>query len=229
MFKNIPIPLLNTFISAGAIIIGSLLGAYCTYVITMKNTRITLKEQKRILYENIKQDEKFHHKRLCQYANIVRLDICTAIYQSIRILKMYEKNYTLYRSLIPLNRNYASVIAALSHKYELEELSYIYQLYGLMETINEYTLARVWDIKEYEKNLIEAYKHFLQKLYGENFIEIVHCDIDNITYKELYDNDNADDKYRNILIKLDEICDIQVHKSKDETMVSGEERNKSKY
>ena len=207
LFKNLPITLLNTFISAGAIIIGSLVGAFCTYVITMKNTRINLKEQKKILYENIRYDEKFQNKRLCQYANIVRLDICTALYQSIRVLREYKKSYALYRVVIPLNKNYASVIAALSHRYELEELSYIYQLYGIIETINENTLSRVWDIKDYEKNLIEGYKHFLQKLYGENFMEILHWDIENITYKELYDNEKTKCKYRDILIKLDEVCE----------------------
>lgn len=207
-----PAPILNTFISAGAIIIGSLLGAYCTWIITMKNTKINLAEQKKILYENIKYEKMFQHKKLCEYANIIRLDICTALYQSIRTMNKYESGGEVYKILIPLNKRYSAVIAALSHSYELEELSYIYQLFGIIETINHITLQNKHEYAEedYEKRLIEGYKSFVKKLYVSHYTEILAWDIEKVSYKELYDNSFIDKKYRNILIKLDELCNSNI-------------------
>ncbi len=204
MLKDIPIPLINTFISAGAIITGTLIGAYCSWIITKKGTKLNLMHQKKLLYENINYDKEYQRKRLREYANIVRLDICTAIYESMRIVKLTEDGEDIKPVLLPVNERYSTVIAALSSKYQLEELSYIYQLYALIETIN-YTI-RDNGSEEYSNRVLEAYKGFLFKLYNENLRNIFKVKIDDISYKALYDNSNTDEKYRKILLKLDKLC-----------------------
>ncbi len=204
MLKDIPIPLINTFISAGAIIIGTLLGAYCSWIITKKSTKLNLIQQKKLLYENINYDKEYQKKRLCEYANIIRLDICTALYESMRIAKLTEAGKEIKPVLLPINEKYSSVIAALSSKYQLEELSYIYQLYALIETIN-HTIGDRSTI-DYSKRVQEAYRDFLYKLYNENIDNIFKVKIEDISYKALYDNPNTDEKYRKILLKLDKLC-----------------------
>lgn len=204
MLKDIPIPLINTFISAGAIIIGTLLGSYCSWIITKKSTKLNLIQQKKLLYENINYDKEYQKKRLCEYANIIRLDICTALYESMRIIKLDEAGQKSQPVLLPLNEKYSTVIAALSSKYQLEELSYIYQLYSLIETINHTIGDR--SSEDYHKRVREAYRNFLFKLYNENIDNIFKVKIDDISYKALYDNSNTDEKYRKILLKLDKLC-----------------------
>ncbi|MGM9975137.1 MAG: hypothetical protein ACI33K_13945 [Clostridiaceae bacterium] len=205
MFKDIPIPLINTFISAGAIIIGTLLGSYCSWIITKKSTKLNLIQQKKLLYENINYDKEYQKKRICEYANIIRLDICTAIYESLRILKLAEEGKESKPVILPVNEKYSSVIATLSSKYQLEELSYIYQLYALIETIN-HTIIFERSSVDYSKRVQEAYRDFLYKLYNENIDNIFKVKIEDISYKAIYDNLNTDRKYRKILLKLDKLC-----------------------
>lgn len=193
-------------ISALSILLSSLLSAYCTWRITLKNTRINLEEQKKILRENIEYDKNYQVKRLCEHANILRLDICTALYQSLRLLKSYQAGEQVYSTLLPLNKNYPTMIAALSHNYQLEELSYIYQLYGIIETINESSLKNGDASKGNDSAAIKSHELLVRRLYGDNYRKIIAMDMEATSYIELYDNRYMCSKYREILKKLDSLC-----------------------
>ncbi len=211
---NIPIPLINTFISAGAIIIGTLLGAYCTWIITLKNTRIHLSEQKKILYENISYDKEYQRKKLCEYANIIRLDICTAIYQSLRAVKRHDEGVEAHLIIIPINERYSTVIAPLSSRYKLEELSYIYQLYAAIESINKVILYGLGNDGDIKHRLIKSYLLFLERLYGDEVEKVAALNLESISYYELYNLKEIDEKYRSILLKLDRLCGEKLKKNK---------------
>lgn len=206
LFKFFPLPYMQTLISAVSILLSSLLSAYCTWKITLKNTRINLEEQKKILRENIEHDKNYQVKRLCEHANILRLDICTALYQSLRLLKAYQAGEQVYSTLIPLNKSYPSMIAALSHNYQLEELSYIYQLYGILETVNESSLKSLDASKGSNNAAIKSHEILLRRLYGDNYPKIIAMDMESTSYRELYDNRYMCSKYKEILKKLDSLC-----------------------
>ena len=197
---------IQPMISALSILLSSILSAYCTWRITLKNTRINLEEQKKILRENMEYDRNYQVKRLSEHANILRLDICTALYQSLRLLKAYQAGEHVYSTLLPLNKNYPTMLAALSHNYQLEELSYIYQLYGIIETINESSLKKGEASKENNSAAIKSHELLVRRLYGDNYPKIIAMDMEAASYIELYDNGYMCIKYREILKKLDTLC-----------------------
>lgn len=195
-------------ISATAIIGGALIGALFSYLIAKSTTNKSLKVQNDIFNESRKLEENIRKKNTFQYSNILQLDICTAIFQSIRSVRNIkssdEDKYPIY---IPVNTQYSKAIAFLTDNFDLREMSYLYQLYGIIEKIN-YDIKKLnyKDKKDYESIRID-YEIFLEKLYGENMSKILALDVDNgITYYELINNDFIKDGYKVVLGKLNEIC-----------------------
>ena len=200
-----PIPIITSIISAISIIVGSLLGAFFSYMInkTMYNKQIN--HEKLITNENRKFEESFKLKELCDNANVIRLDISTAIYQSIRTMKFKEYD-NKYLFMLPINKNYSNAIATLSHKFSLKELNYIYMIYGIIEKVNkDICNISLGDMDNY-KNIEIELSSMLFHIYGDNYEEILKVDIDRIPYVQLYDNELIKPQYRDILKKLDHIC-----------------------
>ncbi|AGK96270.1 hypothetical protein [Clostridium pasteurianum] len=195
-------------ISATAIIIGTLIGAICSYLIAKSTTNKSTKVQNEIFNESRRLEENIRKKNTCQYANILQLDICTAIFQSIRSIRNINSNendkYPIY---IPVNTQYSKAIAFLTDDFNLKEMSYLYQLYGIIEKIN-------YDIKnlDYKNNrgydsVKIDFEIFLEKLYGKNMSIILNLDIDNeISYEELISNNFIKAGYKIVLQKLNKIC-----------------------
>lgn len=200
-----PIPIITSIISAISIIVGSLVGAFFSYIInkTMYNKQIS--HEKLITDENRRFEESFKLKELCDNANVIRLDISTAIYQSIRTMK-FKEYYDKYLFMLPINKNYSNAIATLSHKFSLKELNYIYMIYGIIEKVNkDICNISLGDMDNY-KNIEIELSSMLYHIYGENYEEILKVDIERIPYVDLYDNDLIKSQYRDILKKLDHIC-----------------------
>lgn len=200
-----PIPIITSIISAISIIVGSLVGAFFSYIInkTMYNKQIS--HEKLITDENRRFEESFKLKELCDNANVIRLDISTAIYQSIRTMKFKEYD-DKYLFMLPINKNYSNAIATLSHKFSLKELNYIYMIYGIIEKVNkDICNISLGDMDNY-KNIEIELASMLYHIYGENYEEILKVDIERIPYVDLYDNDLIKSQYRDILKKLDHIC-----------------------
>lgn len=206
---KIPDYLVTPLISSGSILLGSLLGAYFSWIISKKTTIKNIKEQHRIMEINWKNEEFYNYKKVCVHANIIRLDICTAIFQSIRTLKSLKNDEEFWFYPTPINKNYSNLVASLSDKCNLKELSYIYQLYGLIEKLN-------FDILNYniidKKNrdiIISGYEAVLEKIYGENRDKVLCIDDATATYQQLYLNNIIKTGYKDILTKLDELCAIE--------------------
>lgn len=200
-----PIPIITSIISAISIIVGSLVGAFFSYIInkTMYNKQIN--HEKLITDDNRRFEESFKLKELCDNANVIRLDISTAIYQSIRTIRLSEHKEK-YLFLLPINKNYSNAIATLNHKFSLKELNYIYMIYGIIEKVNKdiYNIS-LGDMENY-KNIEIELTAMLYHIYGDNYIDILNVDIERIPYVELYDNELIKPQYRDILKKLDYIC-----------------------
>lgn len=205
----IPVHLINTIISATAILMGTLIGALFSWIISKKTTVRNIEEQYKLMKEN-RNYEEFHKQRdFCANANIVRLDICTALFQSIRTLKDYRKGDLQNKYPIPINKDYSCVVSTLTDKYTLKELSYIYQFYGIIEKVNYDILnCDLYDENCFKK-IIGGYEDILKKIYGSNFEEILSKDIDAMSYEELYDNDLTKKGYRTALQTLDKLCIIE--------------------
>lgn len=206
---TIPDHLVGTFISALAIILGTLIGAFCSWVISSKNTKKNIEEQYRIMKENIKYEEIHKKQKLCENANMIRLDICTTIFQSIRFLKD-NKGHSEIQYTIPINKDYSCIVSSLSDKYSLKELSYIYQFYGIIEKLN----YDILNCNTYEDscnfNKVEqGYKSVVVKLYGENFKKILEVDVEKISYEDLYNNKYIKEGYKKVLKRLDYLCFIE--------------------
>ncbi|MBE6049727.1 MAG: hypothetical protein E7214_03455 [Clostridium sp.] len=203
-----PIPVITSIISAISILAGSLVGAYCSYIISKKMYKIQLKEEHDIIKDNRKYEEGYRTRELCKNANILRLDIATALFQSIRSLqnKDEEKKY-LY--LMPISKNYSEAVANLSERYSLEELSYIYQLYGIIEKVNRdiYNWS-VGDEEAYYK-VKAGFKGVLYKIYGDNYKKVLKINPEDICYQELYKNDYINKIYKNLFLKLDNLCSVE--------------------
>lgn len=203
-----PLAIVTSIISALSIVAGSLVGALCSWIINRKMHQKKIQDDYKMMEENHKYEEGFRLKELCNNANIIRLDIATALFQSIRSLKNKddEKKY-LY--LLPINKNYSLAIVSLSDKYNLRELSLIYQLYGIIEKVNRDIFSwSIGDDSSYEKVLV-GFKSILYKLYGENYRSVLKVDPDKITYEELYNNQYAREEYKSLLIKLDNLCLVE--------------------
>lgn len=199
--------LITTIISGSAIIIGSLIGASFSWVTNKKMTSKSIKEQYKLQEVNRAYEESYKIKELCTYANVVRLDICTAIFQSIRSLQNCEKMSYIY--ILPISTEYQKAVASLSDKYDLKELSYIYQLYGIIEKVNKDVYEwKYGDEKNYEI-IRNGLKDILIKLYGENYNKIIKTNIDELSYEDLYNNDLIKDGYKVVLKTLDTLCYIE--------------------
>ncbi|MEG2787313.1 MAG: hypothetical protein RR942_05775 [Romboutsia sp.] len=196
-----PIPVITSIISACSILAGSAMGAWFSWLINNKMHMRKMKEEHDLLEDNRKYEEKYKIKETCANANTIRLDVCTSIYQSIRILKNKEIMDFIYP--IPINKNYSCAVASLSDKYTIKELSYIYQLYGIIERVN-YDILHNKPVEA--KDLSVGFEFILKKIYGENYIKVIEFDIDNITYKNLCSNEYIKEGYKNILNELDHIC-----------------------
>lgn len=199
----LPIALITALISAGGLILGSVIGAICSWFIS----KFSLNEQKRIQKENLIYQQQCKCQEKYTNANIIRLDFCNAIYQSIRYLQKEEK-YRFYSS-IPIYKDYHKIVASLCDEYSLKELSYIYQLYGVLEESSK-MIEFYWrsDLSD-NIELRNSYKNVLKKIYGDNYLKALSKNIDDISYKELYSDCLMKDGYRHILESLDEICNIE--------------------
>ena len=197
-----PIALVTALISAGGLILGSVIGAICSWFIS----KFSLNEQKRIQQENLNYQQQCRCEEKYINANIIRLDFCNAIYQSIRYLQTEEK-YSFYSS-IPIYKEYHKIVASLCDEYSLRELSYIYQLYDVLEECSKMVEFYLKSNSLDNIAIRNSYKMVLEKIYGDNYLKILSKNIDDISYKELYSDCLMNEGYRNILRSLDEICNI---------------------
>ena len=198
-----PIALVTALISAGGLVLGSVIGAICSWFVS----KFSLTEQKIIQKENLSYQQQCKCQEKYINANIIRLDFCNAIYQSIRYLQKEEK-YRFYSS-IPIYKEYHKIVASLCSDYSLKELSYIYQLYGVLEECSK-MVEFYWKSGSPDNIAVRnSYKNVLEKIYGDNYLKILSKNIDDISYKELYSDCLMKEGYRNILKSLDEICNIE--------------------
>lgn len=200
-----PMAIITSIISATSIILGTLIGAFCSWIMNRKMHKDEIKEQYEILQDTRNYEERFRIRELCNNANLIRLDFCTSIFQSIRSLQNKDENKQ-YLFLLPINQNYSSTVASLSNKYSLKELSYLYQLYGIIEKVNRE--IRNWNSgsKEAYISIKEGFKAILYKIYGEDYVKLLLIDVDNIVYSDLYNNDYIKEGYKIVLTKLDYLC-----------------------
>lgn len=197
--------LITAFISAGAILSGAAIGASCSSYVSKQSTNRSIEVQNRIFQEDKRINEEHQKKMMFENANIIRLDICTAIFQSIRSLKaiVEENGRPIY---IPLNNQYSKILASLTEAFDLKEMSYIYQLYGIIEKINnDIKFLDYTDKNKYELLKID-YEIFLIKIYGSNYNQIMQNDIDTVSFEQLIDNCIIKKGYRKSLIKLNNMC-----------------------
>ncbi|HEY8891779.1 MAG TPA: hypothetical protein VIM70_16190 [Clostridium sp.] len=197
----IPANLLNPIISSTSIIIGAILGGVFSWFINKNSTGMAIETQCKIETANREYREGNKALKLSEYATIIRLDICTTLFQSIRMLKEFEEKNNISIYPIPMNVNYAESIVALSKVFSLKEMSYIYQLYGIIEKLNNDTKGYHYDERHYTL-IKEDYEMFIIKLYGINYIKALNFEIDLVAFEDLYDNVIIKQGYRNILIKL---------------------------
>jgi hypothetical protein len=195
----------STIISAISIIVGSLLGAFCSWIINKKMHNQKMQEEYKLIEENRRYEDGYRAKEVCNNANVIRLDIANAVFQSIRSLQNTdEKKKYLY--LLPINRNYSQAVASLSDKYDLKELSYLYQLYGIIEKVNRDIYSWTIGDKDAYDKVKTGFETILYKLYGDNLNKVLTINPDKISYIEMYKNDFTIKPYKNLLKKLDELC-----------------------
>ena len=118
-----------------------------------------------------------------------------------------EEKYSFYSS-IPIYKDYHKIVASLCSEYSLKELSYIYQLYGVLEECYK-IVEFYWNGKSENIIIRNSYRNVLEKIYGENYPKILSQNIDNVSYKELYNDPLMKEGYRKILNSLDEICNME--------------------
>lgn len=199
-----PIPVITSIISACSILAGSAMGAWFSWLINNKMHKRKMEEEYDIIKDNRNYEEKFKIKELCANANVIRLDICTAIYQSIRGIVNDGDNYFFYP--VPINKNYSCSVASLSDKYSLKELSYLYQLYGIIEKVNNDILKSDFSKISDKEKVIKGFKNILIKIYGKNIDQVLKIDIDNVSYELLSNNEYIKEGYKNLLNKLNYLC-----------------------
>ncbi|MBU3217560.1 hypothetical protein LL033_21795 [Clostridium estertheticum] len=200
----IPDNLLNPIISSTSIIIGTILGGIFSWFINKNSTALSIKTQSKIEKANREYAEQNKALKLNEYATIIQLDICTTLFQSLRMLKEFDDQNKISIYPIPMNFNYAQSIVALAKDFNLKDISYIYQLYGIIEKLYNDTKGYHYDEKHFFL-IKEDYEMFIKKIYGNNFLRVLEFDIDIITYEDLYNNEIIKLGYKNVLIKLDNI------------------------
>lgn len=202
----------TSIISAVSVLVGSLIGSYFSWVIAKRTNNESIKEQHKILEENRKYDLYHRGKDMVLSANIVRLDIANAIFQSLRFCKYYNKHDKICCHSVPSTKDYSSHVASLADKFSIKELSYIYQLYGIIDRLNYLSLG----YGKYDDNIVlEAYISLLTKLYGSEYEVILKLNEKDLSYKELYNSRFMKKGYTNVLRKLDDICNIEELKIND--------------
>ena len=164
IFTDLP----ETLISSVSIMIGAVIGGVFSWIVTKQSTDKTIEVQNKIVEDNRRYDESVRLKRSREYANIIRLDICTALFNSIRILKNIGDKENVEITPIPMDREYSSGVVYLKNDFGLKEMSYIYQLYGIIEKLNRDTNNfNYYDNKSYELVNMDC-RLFIKKLFGEN-------------------------------------------------------------
>lgn len=203
-----PMPIVTSIISAISILIGSLVGAYFSWIINKNMHTRQMEGQYKIQKDNRIYEEQYRAKEICNNANVIRLDLATALYQSIRSLQNNEEQKK-YLYLLPINKQYSLAVASLNDRFSLKELSYLYQLYGIIEKVNRDIYNwNIGDNEAYEK-VRTGFKSILYKIYGENIDKIIRVDVDKISYEELYKNEYIESSYKSLLEKLDFICVVE--------------------
>ncbi len=188
-------------ISSVSIIIGAILGGIFSWLINRNYTRKSIETQSRI--EKAKREYKEQDKAsiVNEYATIIQLDICTALYQSIRMLRNFDNKDKISIYPVPMNYNYSKAIVALTKIFNLKELSYIYQLYGIIEKLKNDTNEYHYDEGHFDLVKWDC-EMLIKKLYGTNILKVLEYDMDKVTYESLYDNEIIKVGYKNVLIKL---------------------------
>lgn len=200
----IPENLINPIISSVSIITGAILGGIFSWFINKNSTCKAIETQSKIEKDKRKYQEQNKASKLSEYATIIRLDICTTLFESLRMLRELHDNKEINIYPIPMNINFSEAIAALNQTFNLKEMSYIYQLYGIIEKLHNDTKRYNYD----ETNYIlikEDYEMFIKKLYGKNVTKALELDIEKVTFENLYDNEFIKLGYKNVLIKLGSI------------------------
>lgn len=106
-----------------------------------------------------------------------------------------------YIAYFPVYLDYSKAISSLYNAFSLKEISYIYQLYSRIDKLN-------YDIKNHNtKDIKKDIILILNKIYGDNYMKILMVDPDKVSFKELYQNNYIISEYKEILLKLDEICE----------------------
>jgi hypothetical protein len=206
VLTELPEYIITSIISSISIVVGAVIGGVFSWIVTKKSTDKTIEVQNKIVEDNRKYSEKVRTRKNQEYANIIRLDICTALFNSIRILKAINENKKIDIYPIPMDKYYSSGIAYLKSEFELKEMSYIYQLYGVIEKLNRDTSDVNYTNESSISMIKKDFDMLLRKVYGENSENILKVDIENVSYEQLYDNKLIKTGYREVLKKLDEIC-----------------------
>ncbi|WP_251861085.1 hypothetical protein [Clostridium sp. Marseille-Q2269] len=203
-----PKALIGTAISAAAIIVGAIIGGIWSSRINKKTIIKNEEIQRHILEEHKKIDEIYYEDKFKESGKIVRLDICTAIFEGIRaITKIQYNKEEYYPVCISINKNYYKDISILTKKFTLKEISYINQLYGIIDKIN-YDVKRIdYSNKNSWINIIMDYEILLKKIYGSKYKRILEIDVEECNYDQLIDNDIIKKGYRDVLVKLNDIID----------------------
>lgn len=207
LLEIIPEKFLIPAISAAAILTGSTIGGIWTWITAKKNIEV----ENKIVEDNRNYDNLEKINKICENINIIRLDICNAMFQSIRTLKYYDEENNKNKYPIPINKDYSRVVASITSQFDLKEMSYIYQLYGIMETLDKHMKNINYNDEGYDL-IKKDCELFLQKLYGQNFHKILQFDIERVTYEQLYNNELIKIGYRKVLQKLDENSCVEGYK-----------------
>lgn len=192
--------LITALISAGGLVLGSVIGAVCSFFVN----KVSMHEQMKLQHENLMYQESCNAKEKYTNANIIRLDFCNAIYQSIRAIKSDDINFVTHS--IPIYKEYHKIIASLGDEYSLKQLSYIYQFYNVLEINSKIIENTKYNDFNEKMKVQNAFKNILIKVYGENYIKLLSKDINYVTFEELYCDKNMKSGYRNIFKSLDMIC-----------------------
>ncbi|MBU3126166.1 hypothetical protein [Clostridium tagluense] len=191
-------------ISSISIIIGAILGGIFSWFIAKNSTCKSIETQSKIEKTKREYQEQDKELKLNEYATIIQLDICTSLFQSLRMLKEFDGNNKTSIYPVPMNFNYAEAIVALTKIFNLKEMSYIYQLYGIIEKLKNDTNGYHFDDRHYTL-IKEDCEMFIKKLYGSNFSKALDFDMDKVSYEELFDNEIIKVEYKKVLIKLGSI------------------------
>lgn len=197
--------ILTSLISAISIITGSLLGAFSTYIISDKM-------YKKECLDNDKKEKisRLYHSRIrnkiiCDNVCQIRLDIANSIYQSIRNIRNNTNSNTKNISyLIPISKNYGSIIASLNHLFSLKELSDIYQLYAIIDKVS----ISMKSDKLNDNDLLSGFISILYKIYGNNYNKIIQLDPDTVEYNKLISTNYVTHSFNSIFYKIEKYCKL---------------------